>query len=260
MKVRHNFTTIELYDSPTNAPITRFQMYNLNVLIDSGIGSDLNARMNHSRKLKQLIRRDPDAAIQQVNNMDENLRFIMSRNSPELNSFVVMIKKINDREINDEDLTDEGIKEIIKDLGKAKLPLQKVRDALTALKKKLDAEFEMLFPKMLDSPKIKEYYTKLKQRTSLVLKSVKEATTEYKKQIEEIDEFFLLSIKPKVYGGADGLEIKMIKGFEDTCNLINHSGFTTEARRMTTLTFYKTLETVQKIIKEKEKAAKRKNR
>lgn len=258
MKVKHKDLIIELYDSIEDLPVTRFQAYNLNLLLDGGIGSDMNAFNRHINKISQMIKVNPDSAIRQLKNMQENIRFIMTKTSPEMKSFVVMIKKIDDRKIDDSDLSEDGVKDIIDELGKKELPFSLVRKTLNTIKKNLDFEFDTFFPNLSDSVKMKEFYSFLKKRTSLVLKYVKNSETILQKQIDKIDEFFLMNLKPNVYGGAEGLEVTMIKGFEDTCNTLNNSGLTTESRNMTTLTFYKTLETVQKIIKEREKAAKKK--
>lgn len=253
MTLKFNGHTIEVYDSLQELPITRFQMYNLNLLIDGGIGSDLNAFNQHIHNVSRLMSRDQEAAQRELINLQQNVQFIMSKTSPEMNAFVVMIRKINDREITDDDLTDEGIKKIIADLGKKRLTVLQMKDVLKAIKKKLDQEFDTFFPNLTDSATVKEFYSKLRHRTSLILKSIRMTSKEIEQQIADIDEFFFSRIKPKQYHGREGLEVNMIKGFEETCILLTQYRAADDPKKMTTLAFYQALDVIKQQLKQRKK-------
>lgn len=256
VKVKFNGHVIEMYDSIQELPITRFQMYNLNLLIDGGIGGDLSAFDGKCNSIRRLMKKDIKLADQEISNLQQNLRFIMSKTSPEMNSFVVMIHKLDGREILDEDLTEEGIKDIILELGQKRLTITKIREFLLGAKKKIDFEIETFFPGMTDNGKTKEFYSGLKKRSLLVLKTITDFSHEIEEQIAAIDDFLLSSIKPKNYHGASGLEVQMMKGFEETCVILSQHNVSGNPRSMTTLSFYQSLETV----KDQIKARKRKNR
>lgn len=252
MTLKFNGHILEMYDSIQELPITRFQSYNLNLLIDGGIGSDLDSFDRHINSIRQLVVRDPNAAQTELTNLQQNVRFIMSKTNPKLNSFVVMIRKIDGRDISDDDLTEDGIQAIIEELGKKKLSFFSVKGFLNTIKKKLDTEFEFFFPKVVDSATTKEFYTQLKRRTMLMLQSITEKR-DFTKEIAAIDEFLMSRLKPKNYHGREGLEVKMIKGFEQTCVLLKQYNVSNEPRKMTTLAYYQALEVVKEQLKKQSK-------
>lgn len=245
LKLRWKGHVLEMYDSIQELPITRFQMYNLNVLIDGGIGSDLSAFDAKCNVIRRMMRKDVEQASQEITNLQQNLRFIMSKTSPEMNSFVVMIYKLDGRTIADEDLTDNGIKEIIEELGRKRLGIGLVREFLGSLKKKIDFEIETFFPGLTDNGKAKEFYSVLKKRTLLVLQTITAFTEEVEEKIREIDDLLLSTIKAKNYHGSKGLEVQMMKGFEETCIMISQNGVSSNPRGMTTLSFYQAIETLR---------------
>ncbi len=249
VKVKFKGHVIEMYDSIQELPITRFQMYNLNLLIDGGIGADLSSFDSKCNSIRRLMKKDIKLADQEISNLQQNLRFIMSKTSPEMNSFVVMIHKIDGREITDQDLTDEGIKDIIKELGHKRLTITKIREFILGAKKKIDFEIETFFPSMTDNGKTKEFYSGLKKRSLLILKTITHFSHEIEEQIAAIDDYLLSSLKPKNYHGSSGLEVQMIKGFEDTCVMLSQHNVSSNPRAMTTLSFYQALERVKEQIK-----------
>lgn len=59
-------------------------------------------------------------------------------------------------------------------------------------------------------------------------------------------------VKPKVYAGSEGEEIKFIKGFEETCILLNQH-ISIDPKTMTALAFYQALEVIREQHKEQKK-------
>ena len=175
----------------------------------------------------------------------------MSNTSPEMNSFVVMIHKLNGRELTD--MTDQGVKDIIAELGSKRLAIGVIKDFLVSVKKKLDFELETFFPGLIDSPNTKEFYIRLKKRTLLVLETVFGSSDELSDQIKAIDKFLISSFKPRNYQGTNGIEVQMMKGFEETCVMLAQQGVSANPRNMTTLSFYQALETIKQQIKAKNK-------
>jgi len=229
---KFNGHKLEVYDSIEELPITRFQMYNLNLLIDGGVGSDLSDFDRHISNAKKLVTRDPDSALKELTNLQMNVHFVMGKTSPEMNSFAVMIYKLDGRLIEDEDLSEEGTKKIIAELGRKRLTIHKMKDIMKAVKKKLDGEFDVFFPKVANSPSTKEFYSKLQFRTSLVLKNIGLSSKEISEKIEAIDEFFISRIKPKAYSGNDGLEVQMTKSFESTCFFLRQHNIASDPKSL----------------------------
>ena len=137
-KVEFNGNELEMYDSIQDLPIGRYQKYNLNVLIDAGIGGDLNGFRERIETIKKLVNSDVVKATKEVDNLLNNVMFVMSELSPEMNAFVVLIHKINNRVITEKDLTESGIKEIVEQLGKRRITIGIVQRFLNYFKKKID--------------------------------------------------------------------------------------------------------------------------
>ena len=73
-KILFNNRTIEVYDSIEELPIVNFQKYNKYLLIDSGIGSDVDSIDEHIVKIAKLIKKeDSQKAMQELLNMRQNL-------------------------------------------------------------------------------------------------------------------------------------------------------------------------------------------
>lgn len=90
----------------------------------------------------------------------------------------------------------------------------------------------------------------MKIRTELVLRSIREEVEEYENKIEQIDLFLLGKMKPKIFHGKDGVEVRTILGFESTCTMLEYHKLTSDAKKLTTISFYEKTITLKKIIKE----------
>lgn len=137
---------LKMYESVQEMPIEVFQAYNLNLMLDAGIGSDMNAAAEHIAKIKTyVLRKEAEKANQQLDILYQNLAFVVSKSSPEMNSFVCLIASI-DGKINS-DLSEEGIKRTLKYLNKRGLTVGKIRSFLNGVKKKLKKNWQPSFPK-----------------------------------------------------------------------------------------------------------------
>ena len=63
---------IKLYDSIDEMPIVNFQKYNKLILLDSGLGSDINSVDEHIVKLAKLIKTDISKASQELQNLRQD--------------------------------------------------------------------------------------------------------------------------------------------------------------------------------------------
>lgn len=252
--VQLNGRIIKLYDSIDEMPIVNFQKYNKYLLIDSGIGSDINSVDEHVTKIAKFIKaNDSRKALQELQNMRQNLYMINSEISPGHLAFAALIQSIDGKEITD--LSDDNLKAILKQLNTAKQSwLMKL---LTGLKKKVEAELETYFPEDFTNAKDKETYDKLKSRTLLVLEEVIQNTSK-QEQVEIIDETIFAKYFPKSFVGQASAEIKYDKQFETACLLIaQKTGL--DAKKMTVLQFYNALATIKQQAEAETKKYKRRN-
>lgn len=253
MKVKYNGHTLIMYDSIQDLPITRFQSFNLNVLIDGGIGSDLNGFIEKRNRISELMGVDIEAARLELSNFEQLIRFVITNNSPQMNSFVCLIRSINGRDLTEQDVSESGIKEIIKQLGAQRFSIRKLGEVLGLLKKKIEEEFDEFFPEISNDITVKEFYSKLKSRVLLGLEKIITGSEKVDSKIEELDEFFISSFKPKIYYGHTGMEVQFLKRFQDTCSALELNNLSTNPLKLSTLAFYQKVELLRNMIKAQNK-------
>lgn len=247
-----NKKTVRVYDSIDEMPIINFQKYNKYLLIDSGIGSDVDDIDAHIARIAKFIKsNNAKKALQELQNMRQNMYMVNSEISPKYLAFAALIHSIDGEEVND--LSDDGLKNVLARLKEIKH--SKIIDFLVWLKKKVTTELEMYFPGDFVNPKEKDAYDKLKQRTLFVLDSMINGT-DNSEQIETIDMVMLNMHSPKSYIGSESVEIKYDKQFESTCLLIAQKT-SMDAKKMTVLQFYNAVDNIRQQLEAESKSVKR---
>jgi hypothetical protein len=144
--IKLNGNYLEMYDSIDTMPITRFKEYNRYVAMDSGLGSDMNSFDGHISSAMKFYRMgEIEKADRVMENMRQNIYFVINKVSPKMNSFVCVIKSINGEPL--EDITEPD--KILDDLSKKGLTVGKVNGFLKQLKKKLLASLNCITPVLL---------------------------------------------------------------------------------------------------------------
>jgi len=139
-----NNNIIELFDSIENSPITNYMQSNRFALIDSGIGSDLQAIDGHISLIRSyLSKEDIKNADKELLNMRQSYAFIFENLSPKMLSFVALINKVNGKKIEIAD--EEEARKLIKKLSKKGLTFEQVNGALIEIKKKLIQKLKRFF-------------------------------------------------------------------------------------------------------------------
>lgn len=140
-KIKINGHALEMWDSVDNLPASNYINHARLVMLDAGIGSDLDAVTRHWQRIAKLAEKgDADGLKKQLSNYLQSLQFIVSNTSPEMMSFVSLIKSIDGKTI--EDYSDENAKAIIEQLSKKGLTLGIVRSFLAYVKKKLSKKLK----------------------------------------------------------------------------------------------------------------------
>lgn len=233
---------VKVYDSIDEMPIINFQKYNKFLLIDSGIGSDADDIDAHIIKIAKFIKaKDSKKALQELQNMRQNIYMINSEISPKYLAFAALIHSIDGKKV--EELSDDNLKNIIEDLNCVKHSI--IVDFLTWLKKKVLTELELYFPNDFISAKEKESYDKLKNRTILVLESITK-NVDNSEYIDTIDlNIFNSLYNPKSFSGNTSVEIAYDKQFENACIIIAQK-LNLNAKNMSVLQFYNALDNIKK--------------
>lgn len=251
-KIKIGKLDVELYDAIDELPVIRFHKYNKMLLIDSGIGSDLQDFDNHIEKATRYMNKNPELAIIELDNMRQNVYFIQMGISPRHLAFAVLVKSINGKLCDD--LSDDGLKSLLerfKDIPNGELTAQ-----IEAVKKKIDEELQMYFPRLFDDATVKEYFDELKRRAMLMLDSIIEGDTEDKRiKIDEITTLLLTYNKPQSFNGSDNMEIKYDKQFENMC-LVIAQNLHVDAKKYTVLEYYNAFEYIKESLKSANKKTK----
>ena len=241
--------TIKLYDSIDEMPIVNFQKYNKCLLLDAGLGSDADSVDSHIVNIAKYIKSDDKkSAMQELQNLRQNLHLIVNNISPKYMAFAALIHSVDGKE--QKDLSDSHLIEIIEDLRE--IPHNFLTDLLLELKKKLSTELELYFPNEFESAREKEAYSKLKEKVILQLQEIAE-DKDNSQQIAELDDFLFSLHKPKIFIGKDSTEIKYDKQFESACTLISQKA-NMQAKKMTVLEFYSTINIISKQAEAESKA------
>lgn len=134
--------TIKLYDSIDEMPIENFQKYNKYIIIDAGLGSDIDSVDEHIVQLAKLINSDDKKkAMQELQNMRQNMHMIVSGISPRYMAFAALIYSIDGKKV--ESQSDTSLQELLSDLKKAEH--NSIIETLFQLKKKTFNRVRNLF-------------------------------------------------------------------------------------------------------------------
>lgn len=235
-----NNKIVRVYDSIDEMPIVNFQKYNKYLLIDSGIGSDADDIDAHITRIAKFIKANNNKkALQELQNMRQNMYMVNNEISPRYLAFAALIHSVDGKEAND--LSDDGLKALLKELKEVKHSA--IVEFLLWLKKKVAFELETYFPGDFVSSKEKDVYDKIKNRTLLALDSIINGT-DNTEQIEDIDIMLINMHNPKLFIGSESVEIKYDKQFESTCLLIAQKT-SMDAKKMTVLQFYNAIDNIK---------------
>ena len=235
--------TLEVYDSIDELPVRRFHKFNKYMLVDSGVGADLNDINAHISRVSKYMEKDVPAARRELENMRQSLYMISEEINAKHLAFVPMIKSINGEDLHD--LSEENIKRISQKLSSVKLGV--FNRLIESIKKKIDQELVLYFPTQFDSAAVKEYYDRVQSKALLQLDGVIRGN-DNKKKIEAINDFLLYFAKPQIFFGKDSAEIKYDKDFEEMC-LFLQKELSLNIEETTVMQFYTSLGYIKKLRK-----------
>lgn len=221
-KVKLGRHSLEIYDSIDELPMARYHKLSKFMLIDAHIGSEIADFDIRAEKIIQYIRTNkPDLAEKELMNMRQNVHFIQTGVSPKDMAFAVLVHKLDGKLIDD--ISEESLKRVCDALGD--VPAGQMMTTIEASKKKLDDELKQYFPALFDSSSVKEYYSKLKRRTLLVLEKLVNGklTPEQEKELNNLTIEIELFCEPACFSGPESLEIQQDKQYESACLIISQS-------------------------------------
>jgi len=238
--------TVEFYDAIDELPIRRYHKFNKYMLVDSGIGSDLNDINDHIAKIKRFIgKKDEKNAQLQLENLRTSLYMIANETNVRHLSFAILVKSINGKPVTD--LSDENIERIAKSFDNEKKGF--IDRVIDSIKKKIDLELVVYFPGQFEDAQVKEYHDRIRSRTLLILSEIITNKKETDK-IHKIDDYLMSLVNPKSFAGKESVEIIYDKQFEEACTFLESE---TGARvdDLTAMQFFSKFEYIKKKHKKK---------
>lgn len=249
--------TVEMYDAIDELPIARFHKYQKMLLVDSGVGSDINAFDQRIEKTRRfLMAGKPDKAQRELENLRQCVFLIQSGLNAGHRAFAVLITKLDGKECND--ISDDALTRTLEALND--VPVKGLAALLEAVKKKIDAELTLYFPALFNNSDVKEYFDLLRKRTLAILTGIvkDEDNPGGSAAVEDLTTALLTYANPQLFSGSDGVEIQFDKQFENLCLMLSEQ-LHVDPKKYTVLEFYNAFDYVQERSKQAERAKKRRN-
>lgn len=242
--------TLEVFDSIDELPMARFHRYNKMLLIDSGIGSDMADIDGHiERAIAYMNSGNTAEAVGELKNLRNNIYFIHENVSPRHLAFAALVKSIDG--VPYDDLTDEGLQRVRDMLQDA--TVEDMTALAGAVKKKIDTEMSMYFPKLYEDATVKEYYDELRRRTLMVLENIIAGHDEQRAQdIDATTVRLYLFNPPRDFEGAASLEVEYDRQFDDMCFLMSQH-VNCDPRTYTVREYYNVFQRIKAMLKKKSK-------
>lgn len=246
---------VRMYDAIDELPIARFHRYQRSLLVDAGVGSDISAfdqRIERARRF--LMAGDNEKAGRELDNLRQAVFLIQNEVDTKLLSFAALVAEIDG--VACEDLSDEGLAKIRGMLEDA--PVGEMTARLEAVKKKIDDELQLYFPKVFNDANVKEYYDILRRRSLAILRAIM-MDEERPGATDEVDKWTTALItysKPQMFTGPEGVEVQFDRQFEDLCLVLSEQVHV-NSKALTVLEFYNAFEFVRERARQAEKGRKR---
>jgi len=131
---------IILYDGIEEIPAYNFSRYNFFLMLDSGIGGDIDAIAQRLGNMQRLAKAGEIEKHEiESNNLLQAFAFIIENTTPKHFCFVPWIASINGKQLTD--LSDESVKLVLKNLSEGGLKVSFVRSFLDEIKKKFQQKW-----------------------------------------------------------------------------------------------------------------------
>lgn len=236
----------KMYDGISELPVSRFHVYNKFLLVDAGIGSDVSDLDAHLEKAIMYLREsNTKDAVQELENLRQNVFFITQNISPKHLSFAALLIEVDG--VKCDDISEDGLKRTLQLINDA--PIEELTALHDAVKKKINDELVTFFPALFDDPRVKEYHENLRARTIAILNGIIHGDSEQRAdEIGKYTERLMQANKPRKFDGSNGFEVQYEKQFEKMCLTISQN-LHTDPHGYTVAQFYNAYEYIMELSK-----------
>lgn len=240
VKIFKKTLRIEMYYETDEMPMDRYMLFNKYLFLESGIGSSFEDYIQKNNIVRMHIKRGEfTKADQELYNQVLTASNAINEINFEYNAFVAAIHSING--VINSDVSEEGIKRTQKLLNSKGVTLKFVKESVDQIKKKVETELSIYFPKKFKRMATISFYQIVK-RTELVLDEII-SDRDNKEFIEDVD--YQLLPDSENYAGENGFEVNYINNFEDSCLVIGEK-FGKDAKKMSVLEFFRAEQMLKK--------------
>lgn len=241
-------TRVYVYGDSKECPSKRYSRLQKYLVMDAGIGSDLESISSHFTRLYGFIGEAmTDTALKECENLHMNFFAVLNEMNFRSLAFAIIVASINDEPQTD--ISDEGLKRLLERVDSLELSQGTIETAVDEVKKKIGEELKLYFPRLFPDDSV-EFYQKLKQRIMLqgqMLIDPDGGTPEMIASMKEINRFFLLQNLPQSFrpDDVDNATVVLEKSFSQLVSVLGNNG-APNAQELTVFDFYGHLDYLSK--------------
>lgn len=231
---------VEYYDGIDEMPIVRFHKWQKMLMVDAGIGGDIASLDQHLEKTRRYIRTGKyDQAEKEIANLRQCVYLMQTELNPTHLAFAALVKSIDGAECDN--ITDDGLRDVVARLSDS--PRTELTDATRSVKKKIEQEITLYFPRVFADSEVKEYYDLIRKRTLVVLHGIECGLVEpdATEEVEQLNDQIILFVNPRTFEGAGSAEIQYDREFENLCLILGQK-LNIDPKRKTVMEFYNAFE------------------
>lgn len=223
------------YDGVEDLPIVQFHRYSKFLLVESGIGDNINDIDKHITRILNFFN-DKKKMQQELMNLRQCLYVIATEQDLHNKATLCLVRSVDGKVW--EDFSDSGLEELYKMVNGASV---KDLDTIAAqVRDAIDENLIQYFPKVFEDSLQKNYTDLLRRKALLQIASIVK-DEDNKEQIEAVDASIYRMQNPKGFMGQDSEEVRFDKQFEDMC-LLMAKEFGGGIKKYTTMEFYTAFE------------------
>ena len=223
------------YDGVEDLPIVQFHRYSKFLLVESGIGDNINDIDKHITRILNFFN-DKKKMQQELMNLRQCLYVIATEQDLHNKATLCLVRSVDGKVW--EDFSDSGLEELYKMVNGASV---KELDTIAAqVRDAIDENLIQYFPKVFEDSLQKNYTDLLRRKALLQIASIVK-DEDNKEQIEAVDASIYRMQNPKGFMGQDSEEVRFDKQFEDMC-LLMAKEFGGGIKKYTTMEFYTAFE------------------
>lgn len=234
---------IEFYDSIDLMPFDRFNSFNKFIMLDAELGSDVIAFDQKISKIFEFLGKEMTKnATNELYNLRVVYHNIMEMNNNKGLAFACLIRSIDGEPLKNYSI--ENLRAVLEKLNSWGLKMLDVSEHSDNVKKKIEQELKLFFPKKFNNLSSKDISS---NRKKLLISLCDEIIKDTKIQsVDKIQRYLLNLAKPKTFNGSGSYEIEFDKAFEELCHSLSTFASGRNIKKMTVKEVYVLIEFNQK--------------